>query len=564
MILLRNEKNVNPFGPCFFSPGFRFIPFCCEFSQFFSVFVAKFNQRCIIVSFIFLGRDLIMDQTLIQMKRRAEKLLKQYGGDSAALPAQVSELLRDLAAVEPPEIDFREIVENIDESVFIADKDGYVLYINPAYSRNTGVQPSDVLHKYVRDIIADGVFTGGATIPVMESKTKVYRLSTTYRSNPPRLGYTAGVPLFDEKGELKQIIVSSRSVWTLTKLQKEYPRLLSEVRSYLKEIAATADQSAIPQETHTIWASDSMQKLYEFICKIAPTDATVLLTGESGVGKEVVANEIYRLSQRSNAPFIKVNCAAIPANLLESELFGYEKGAFSGADAKGKKGLMEQADHGTLLLDEIGELPLDLQAKLLRVLQNKEIRRVGGTRDIPLDIRYIAATNCNLKQYVAEGRFRQDLYYRLHVIPIDIPPLRERREDIVPLCQHFSQHFNQRYHSSALLTRQQLDLLEHYSWPGNVRELENVIEFFTICHTGLEEMDLQMLRNLMSANAEPAAPEGTDTDMGSALGSLEKRLIEDALSKSRSLREAGKLLNISAPTLSRKIKQYGIDYPRGK
>lgn len=505
-----------------------------------------------------------MSKTLRQLRDEAKALLTHHDLWDSAVPEPIRVLIRDLASTEEPEIDFKRIVDAIDESIFITDKDGYVLYVNPSYSRNTDVPESDVLHRYVRDIIADGVFSGGATIPVLQNKKKVYRLSTTFRSDPPRMGYTAGVPIFDESGELEQVVVSSRPIRTLTHLRDEYPQFLSRAKSYLENETQILQKIAPAPEGSLQWNAPQMKQVQRLICRTAPTDATILLTGESGVGKEVVADEIYRLSRRNNKPFVKINCAAISANLLESELFGYERGAFSGADSKGKKGLMELAHRGTLLLDEIGELPLDLQAKLLRAIQHREIRRVGGTQNIPLDIRYIAATNCNLKQCVAEGTFRQDLYYRLRVIPIDIPPLRERRADIASLCKYFTQRFNERYQTNYTFTDGELALLEGYSWPGNVRELENVIEYFTICRTGVESTDEPMLRSLLDANGSEDAARNSAGDMTSALENLEKHLIEDALMRSKNLRDAGKLLNISAPTLSRKIKQYHIDYPRSK
>ncbi len=505
-----------------------------------------------------------MSKTMRQLRHEAEALLARRELWDGAVPEPVRALIQDLAAVEEPEIDFKRIVDAIDEGIFITDKNGYVLYVNPSYSCNTGVPESDVLHRYVRDIIADGVFSGGSTVPVLQSKKKVYRLSTTYRSDPPRMGYTAGVPIFDKNGELEQVVVTSRPIRNLMQLRDEFPQFLSKAKSIAENEIQILQEAAPAQEGSLQWNAPQMEQVHKLICRTAPTDATILLTGESGVGKEVVADEIYRLSKRWDKPFVKVNCAAIPANLLESELFGYERGAFSGAGAKGKKGLMELAHRGTLLLDEIGELPMDLQAKLLRVIQSKEIRRVGGTQDIPLDIRYIAATNRNLKQCVAEGTFRQDLYYRLRVIPIDIPPLRERRADIGPLCKYFAQRFNERYHTEYTFTDRELALLEGYSWPGNVRELENVIEYFTICRTGTQSADEPMLRSLLDADGGQSAAGSDAGGMASALENLEKHLIEDALMRSKNLRDAGKLLNISAPTLSRKIKQYHIDYPRNK
>lgn len=216
-----------------------------------------------------------------------------------------------------------------------------------------------------------------------------------------------------------------------------------------------------------------------------------------GVGKEVVADEIYRLSSRSDKTFVKVNCASIPANLLESELFGYEKGAFSGANSSGKQGLFEMANGGTLLLDEIGDMPMDLQVKLLRAIQNKEITRVGGTKPIKLDIRIIAATNSDLKRKISEGTFRQDLYYRLNVIPIYIPPLRERLNDLDDLCDHFVAFFTEKHGRAFTLTDDQRAIMKQYTWPGNIRELENVIEYLTICASGTKEVADEMLRGLL-------------------------------------------------------------------
>lgn len=502
-------------------------------------------------------------------RQRAQKLLSENTLEENNLPAAVRELLEELADTKESEIDFREIVDNIEENIFITDGSGYVLYVNPAYSRNTGVSASDVLHRYVQDIVQDGVFVGGAVLPVLQTKQKAFRMCTTYRSNPPRVGYTVGVPIFDEQGSIKNIVVTSRTLHTLVQLKEEYAQFVEAVNRYsaVDSVKIIRASDAQPKE-RLMWNSPAMQQVHLLVKRAAPTSATILLTGESGAGKEVVADEIHQLSNRRDNPFVKVNCAAISANLLESELFGYEKGAFSGADAKGKRGLLEIADHGTLLLDEIGEMSIDLQAKLLRVIQSREIRRVGGTKSIPLDVRFIAATNRNLRQCVKDGTFRQDLYYRLRVIPIEIPPLRKRQEDIASLCQFFVKKNSQHYHIEYTLTPRQMSMLEQYTWPGNVRELENVIEYFTICRSGIDGTDDYMLMQLL--NSDDTAPNINDGEeqrpmgMAETVEKMEKHMIEDALSKCRNLREAGQLLNVSAPTLSRKIKQYHIEYPRGR
>lgn len=514
-----------------------------------------------------------MARQLEQIRQEAQELLDTYIREGKMDVARFQGMLQDMDALTADGIDFKEIVENIDESVFITDNQGYVLYTNPAYHRNTGVPREDVMHRYVRDIVASGVFNGGSTLAVLETKKKVFRLSTTFRSNPPRVGYTIGVPLFDEAGDLKQVIVTSRPILTLTALKDDYTRFLEEAKGYAANNIQILSQ---PEQTkQLVGHSPQMQAAWELARKVAPTDATVLITGESGVGKEVLADEIYNHSSRRGKPFVKVNCAAIPANLLESELFGYEKGAFSGANAQGKKGLFELANHGTILLDEIGDMPLDLQVKLLRAIQNQVILRIGGTTPIPLDLRIIAATNADLKKRVEEHAFRQDLYYRLRVVPIKIPPLRERPSDIGPLCEYFLQLYTEKHHCHLTLNERLIKLLEQYPWPGNVRELENVMEYLVICHSGVDEIDESMLRGLLGMDEQPfpliesgkqGSVEATQErlDMEQSRAEMEKSLIIDALSKCRSLRQAGELLHVSASTLSRKIRQYSIDYPRAR
>ncbi|WNX90163.1 sigma 54-interacting transcriptional regulator [Emergencia timonensis] len=373
-----------------------------------------------------------------------------------------------------------------------------------------------------------------------------------------------GVPIFDQYGALHQVVVSSRPILTLQALQEDFGKFLQEANALnkSKENVRILENATTPdfKSNKLVGSSYSLQKVWNTIKMAAPTDATVLITGESGVGKEVVADEIYRLSARSHKTFIKVNCASIPANLLESELFGYERGAFSGANTSGKQGLFEMADGGTLLLDEIGDMSMDLQVKLLRAIQTKEITRVGGTKPIHLDIRFIAATNSDLKKKIADGTFRQDLYYRLNVIPICIPPLRERLNDLDELCAHFVDEYTKKHNRDFVLTQDQLAIMKQYTWPGNIRELENVIEYLTICASGTKEVADEMLKGLLdiSQGDEGAVASGT---LSQSLENYEKALIESVLRDSTSLRDAGAKLGVNASTISRKIKQYGIDYP---
>ena len=371
---------------------------------------------------------------------KLEALCRQDGPVSGQAAQVLSEAVDELHAFQRENLDFHEIVEHVDHSIFVTDGEGNVLYVNPAYSQNTNVQPEDVLGRNVFDIVQEGrIFTGGASCDVIQNRKRVFRLSTTYKTDPPLMGYTAGVPVFNRDGSLSKVVVSSRPLSTLKLLQGDFEQFLHNLEEIRKRepVSSVNENSSTLEARPMIGHSKALNGIWEKIRHVAASDATVLITGESGVGKEVVADEVYRHSLRNNRPYIKVNCAAIPASLLESELFGYDKGAFSGASAGGKAGLFELADGGTLLLDEIGDLPLDLQAKLLRAIQNREITRVGSTKARRLDIRFLSLTNSNLREKVAAGTFRSDLFYRLNVIPIQIPPLRARPEDIPELVEHF-------------------------------------------------------------------------------------------------------------------------------
>ena len=468
-------------------------------------------------------------------------------------------------------IDYKTVVDNLDDSLFITDGEGRVMYVNPSYEKNTGVMYEEVKGRLVKDIVDEGkLFTGGATLDVLKKKKRVFRLATIHKSNPPQVGYAVGVPVFHKKNpdKIRQVVVSSRPIFTLKELKDDYQRFLDEVNA-IKDDKSNVQfhDSAEDYEIskNLIGKSPSLMNVWSLIKKIAPTDASVLITGESGVGKEIVADEIYKLSPRNGKQFVKVNCASIPANILESELFGYEKGAFSGASSSGKQGLFEVANNGTLLLDEIGDMPLDLQVKLLRAIQNKEITRVGGTKAIPLNIRIIASTNSDLKKKIAEGTFRQDLYYRLSVIPIQIPPLRERPEDIEELVRHFINLYGEHHNRHIDITDKEIKMLKRYDWPGNIRELENVIEYLTICSSGTGNIDMEMLTSLLNISEDSKVDyiDSNPEDDGTLADSLEHHeiaRIKAALAKSKNLREAGAILGVNASTVSRKIKQYGIEY----
>ena len=307
------------------------------------------------------------------------------------------------------------------------------------------------------------------------------------------------------------------------------------------------------------YRSAAMQSVMSLIQTVAPTDVTVLITGESGTGKELVANELYQQSDRRGKPFIKVNCAAIPSELLESELFGYEEGAFTGAKRAGKAGMFELANTGVILLDEIGDMPLPLQAKLLRVLQQRELVRLGGSRVVKLDIRVIASTNKDLREQVRQGGFREDLYYRLNVVPIALKPLRERKEDIVYLADQFCRNFDKKYGKDAHISPGGMELLLEYPWPGNIRELENLVERIVVTSSGA-----LINRDSVFAALSPGGLRfGGDGQEGATLkrqvAAFEREVILHTIEREGSLRRAARALGVDHSTLVKKRRQYEME-----
>ena len=310
-----------------------------------------------------------------------------------------------------------------------------------------------------------------------------------------------------------------------------------------------------------IATSDSMIRIFTKAKQVAAYPTTVLLLGETGVGKEVVSSFIHHNSDRADKPFIKINCSAIPEPLMESELFGYEKGAFTGAREKGKMGLFELANHGTILLDEIGDMSLSLQAKLLRTIQENEIMRVGGTVTIPVDVRLIAATNQDLESMVQRGEFRRDLYYRLNLIPLHIPPLRERVEDIPLLIHHFLEKFNAKYGKTKRLTDEAMQVMKLYPWPGNIRELENLLERLVIIGDESRITSGQVTKILGTSDPVlPAGIEESGLSLKEMVAKYEKELLQEALIHYGTTYRVAQALNTSQPTVARKAKQYGLEW----
>jgi PAS domain S-box-containing protein len=451
------------------------------------------------------------------------------------------------------EHEWDEIFNSFFDGIWVADSEGKTILVNEAYERLSGVQAKNVLGRSAQELIEGGVLSHSAIPGVI----KTHKPVTIINNMGGKQLLVTGVPVFDEKHNLSRIVCSVRDITQLTELQKELEKKSELINHYEVEIKKLQEQLQT-LDNAPIMRNQSMIHLFETAKRVASTPSTVLILGESGVGKEVLASWIHRMSPRSSQPFIKVNCSVLPENLIESELFGYEKGAFTGAQSA-KPGLFEAADKGTIFLDEIGDLPLSMQAKLLRVLQEKEIQRIGARRTRSVDVRVIAATNRSLEKMVADGSFREDLYYRLHVVPFTIPPLRERKDDIPLLIAQFLNEFRRIYNREVEISPVVLNNLMHYHWPGNVRELKNLIERLVVITTK-KEITLEDLPEFLHMSPPtPNSPWETPS-LHTALKHYEKQFIIKTLETCRSIRQAAQLLKVNHSTLVRKIQQLGIDY----
>lgn len=447
------------------------------------------------------------------------------------------------------------IIENSYDGIYITDSDGLTLKTNTAIERITSIPKEYYVGKNVGTLINRGILKSSVTKKVLEYKRTVSVVQKNYAGNETIL---TGSPVFNENGEIEKIVTNIRDLSDLNELQAELVKVNKLNDKYKRELQRLKNKP--DQLKDIITKSEQMKMIYDTAKRIANIDATVLILGDTGVGKDVLANYIFSNSSRSKVgEFIKVNCGAIPAELLESELFGYEGGAFTGANSKGKLGMFELANRGILFLDEIGELPLSLQVKLLRVLQDGEIQRIGGTLPKKIDVRIITATNRSLKKMVEEGDFREDLYYRLNVIPIKVPPLRERRDDILPLIQLLLQQVNEKYHLNKEFDYDLKDFFLSYDWPGNIRELSNLIERLVVTTN----------EKVISMEDLPAEYHQTiDVTINSILPlkdvveTAEKKVLTLATEKYENTYEIAKALESSQSTIVRKLKKYEISIRR--
>jgi len=458
-------------------------------------------------------------------------------------------------------IDAQKVLDAIPDGIHIVDRNGCVVAANKAWVRHMGMPMKHMAGRHITDVMKEYYFTEQCLRqppPKWKMREKEYEQAVCLRvleegdvvSDYFQQGciLSTGIPLYDDDGRLEYVL-------TVTKDLTQIVEVDGSMESRPDEFETDSDTGLM------LGNSPAMERIRVLISEVAATDATILIIGDTGVGKEVVAGEIQRRSLRADKPFVKVNCAAIPENLMEAEFFGYEKGAFTGASRDGKPGLLETANHGTVLLDEIGEFPLTLQPKLLRAIQERTITRVGGTTPIPIDVRIIAATNQDLQELVAKKKFREDLFYRLNVIPIYLPPLCERGSDIILLAKNFLHEFNKKYHRNKVFSPGALDVLMEYSWPGNVRELKNLVERLVVLGSQ-NEISADRVQRFLSRNSVQDIQEDKALTLKEAVDQVQRNMISAALLRYGSTYKAAEALQISQTTLVRKARQLGIKTSR--
>ncbi|MEH7403236.1 sigma 54-interacting transcriptional regulator [Gottfriedia acidiceleris] len=464
----------------------------------------------------------------------------------------VEEMASEIEYVKDLNKDLNAILSSIYDEILVVNRKGELI----RYSENIipgfwNVDLKELLGKSILEFGNQGLFTPSVTKLVLEKKKKVSIVQETING---RKVLAVGNPVFDENMEIERIIIASRDITETSRLKTELKEMKKISEQYKKELEDIKSKDRFVKKL--IYCSPKMEQIINQAKKIADFSSTVLLHGESGVGKEVIAQAIHQLGNRSSKPFLKLNCGAIPENLLESELFGYIKGSFTGAD-QNKDGYFKQADEGVLFLDEIGEMPLHLQVKLLRVLQEQEVIPVGSTKPIKVNVQIIAATNKRLEKMVEERTFREDLYYRLNVIPLNIPPLRERIEDISLLAFHFLQQLNEKYNKSFHLTPDAINVLEFYSWPGNVRELQNIIERLVVSAEdqiiNAEDVN-QFLPNSYDFNKSKPVINKV-IPLQEAIDYVEEQLIVLAMKQYKTTTKAAQVLGISQSSVSRKYQK---------
>lgn len=431
----------------------------------------------------------------------------------------------------------KDLLDYLSDEIFIFNRYSQIIYANKVCEKNYGLAREELLGRYSNDLFQEKYWTPSLYPDIYDNKTTASIIQTT---NTGIELLTTAIPILNDKDEVELLITTAR-----------------ELNGHKMVTVNTNKKIPSLGELEIITHSNKMKDIISLCQKVATTNSTILIQGESGTGKGIIANYIHQISKRKQMPYLTINCAAIPEDLLESELFGYTKGAFTGANPLGKKGLLETAINGTVFLDEIGDISLSLQAKLLQVIQDKEFIPIGGHEKKKVNIRIIAATNRDLTKLIETGQFREDLYYRLNVIDITLPALRERKEDMIPLIYHFLNKYNQEYETNKLISQECLNLLTEYTWPGNIRQLENLMEKLVI--VGDDVIDSQSLPETFHQKGKTPFQLNKLSTLDEAVNLAKQHMVRRSFKKYKSSRKVAEDLNISQTTATKLIREYCDD-----
>ncbi|MEG0051075.1 MAG: sigma 54-interacting transcriptional regulator [Terrisporobacter sp.] len=453
---------------------------------------------------------------------------------------------------------YKKVIDASHDEICVTDNKGILIYCNKAFEKNYGMKKEDMLGKNVLYLPENGYSTIGPVPQVLKTKKAC---SMEQFTNAGKQLILTATPIFDKSGEIEYIVENTRDITELNQIKNKLEDTQNEVKKYKNEIE-NIYRTTLKIETDIILTGSVMRPIINTVTQISKTDVIVLLLGESGTGKSSLARYIHKHSRRDDKPFITINCATISAELLESELFGYAPGAFTGASSKGKAGLVELANGGTLFFDEIAEIPQSLQAKFLQLIQEKTFIPVGGMKEKKVDIRIISATNCDLLKKVEEKTFREDLYYRLNVIELKIPPLRERRENLLELIKHYFEKYCREFNMNKIITKEAVKLISYYSFPGNIRELQNIIQKIILTSPTHVITEKNIPKNIFNYNSEFNMEDNddlaSDQDFDTLMESYEKDIISKVYNHYKSSYKVADHLNISQSKASRLIRKYNL------
>ena len=469
---------------------------------------------------------------------------------------QLDTMARRLPSFQTLSRELDTIIDSSSDGLFVCDANANVIRMNPASEKIHNISATEIVGRNMRELIETGFIDQSAALEASISKKRVSMLQNK------EAGYkliSIATPVLDEHGELIRVVVSERDITEIDNLERELEEQAAIKDGFRNQMLAM--QQAELESQQIIARSPAMIRALQQSIKVAKADSSVLILGESGVGKGLIADLIHKKSVRTEHPLIKINCGAIPESLIEAELFGYEKGAFTGALSSGKPGHFELANEGTLFLDEVAELPLSSQVKLLRFLEDGRITRLGDTKSRTVNVRVLAATHQDLEKMVEQGKFRLDLYYRLNVIPIQVPALRDRHDCVIPLIRHYIDKFTQKIGTRKRLTRAALDSLTAYPYPGNVRELMNICERLVVMSEteliNLSDLPMQITSHTpLNKLSSHDLPHGISLQQ--TLEQVEKEVLKKALQQFHNQTEIAQALEVNQSTIARKLKKHGL------